>query len=129
VIFALYPAVETRLIQAKSSGWFSIFFEFRFVLILSIPTFRVWFELRPQTRFDLFVMLALHPAAETQMPQVNPSGWFSVFPERRVARILLIPMAQTDGFLSFLVSLASGRAQKRLVSVWSCMLQNRSLLK
>jgi hypothetical protein len=37
VIFALYPAVETRLIQAKSSGWFSIFPALLAAWILSIP--------------------------------------------------------------------------------------------
>ncbi len=80
-------------------------------------------------RFDLFVMLALHLVAATQMSPAKSSGWFPIFSERRVARILLIPMASMAGFLLFQVSLASGGASKRLASVWSCRLQNRFPLK
>jgi hypothetical protein len=129
VMLALNLAAETRMPHVKSFGWFPIFSELQVALILPIPTFRVWFEVHPQIRFDLFVILALNLAAETRMSHVKSFGWFSVFPELRIARILSIPMASMDGSLSFLVSLAPGVAQKRLASVWSCMLQNLSLLK
>jgi hypothetical protein len=90
---------------------------------------RVWFENHPQLRFDLFGMSALNLAAGTPMPAVKSSGWVLIFSERRIAQIPSIRMASMDASLLFLVSPASVGAAKRLVSVWSCMLQNRSLLK
>jgi hypothetical protein len=113
----------------KSPGRFPIVSVRRVAKILSIPSFRVGFELHPQMRFDLFVMFVLNPLSETQTPQLKSAGWFSIFPGRRIAQILSIPKALMDGFRWFLASFAAVRVPKGLASVWSYTLPNRFPLK